>query len=494
MNETASAKNRAGEPPPVGVPVAALAFAQSTHGRLTLVGAFAALLALTQTAAWPGIAAVLAFTSLWPQHRRLILTVAAVGAVFVAPPVDLEALRVLSTERGAARWIAAWPVVVAATIGFGCAYVELVRRSPRSLLGRRPVLMLVALLTVLLLVDAHAPLDGALWFAVTASVMALSSYLWFFAYAAAERKLPGAPSAFRQLGYWRPFWGFSNVPLGKGAVYLERVEARDPGQLARVQLSGLRLMVWAAVLSFALEALRRGLYGPHEPFDGLLGSCLFWLPTEGLPGVADLVERHRQGNPYPLATRWAATIAAFVAAVLHMAAWGHTIIATCRMAGFHAAPNTNRLLLATSVADFFNRYYFYFKELLAAFFFFPTYLRFFKTRPKLRLFAATLMAAGAGNFLFHFYRDSGAIYRLGFWNALVAYQVYAAYALLLGVGIGISQLRLPARRGRPLAAWHRVRATAGVLVFYCLLNVLDVGPTPHTLRDYGAFYVSLAWP
>ena len=38
-------------------------------------------------------------------------------------------------------------------------------------------------------------------------------------------------------------------------------------------------------------------------------------------------------------------------------------------------------------------------------FFYPTYLRYFKKHPRLRMVAATMAAACAGNAIFHFLRD-----------------------------------------------------------------------------------------
>jgi len=114
-------------------------------------------------------------------------------------------------------------------------------------------------------------------------------------------------------------------------------------------------------------------------------------------------------------------------------------------------------------------------------------------QPRLRLAFATVTAAGAGNFLFHFYRDSGEILRLGYWNALVAYRVYGCYALALGVSIAVSQLRLQARgRRRPEGA-RRVLAIAVVVFYYCLLGVLDVR-TSHGIGTYASLYLSLVVP
>jgi hypothetical protein len=280
------------------------------------------------------------------------------------------------------------------------------------------------------------------------------------------------------------------VPLGKGAAYLERVEARDDAALASAQWSALRLLAWATVLTIAMDAFRWAGYAPHaEAGGGLLG----WLPAEGLPPLALVLDRQVEGDPYPIAIRWASVLAEFVVSILYMTTWGHKIIAICRMAGYQAALNTDRPLLSTSVSDFYNRFYWYFKELLATFFFYPTYLRYFRTQPKVRLFVATVAAAGFGNFLFHFLRDSHEIYRLGFLEALFAYRAYGCYALVLGVAIGVSQIRLLARRRREPQGLRRVVATAGVVSFYCLLGVLDVR-TPHNLTDYARFYLSLFVP
>lgn len=480
-----------------GVPVLVIRraplWAQTPAGRLAMVAVFSVLLAATRAVAWPGVSLVLALTSILPSWRRVIVGAAAVVAIAFAPPVDLVPLQSVAAGRGAGLWISLWPLAVAPVLALGLASVHLVRRYPKSFFGRRPVLCLVLLLTAALVVAADGPLRGLAWFFVAASAMALGSYVWFFAYAASESRLRGAPPAIAQLGYWRPFWGFSNVPLGKGAAYLERVEARDAEELGVAQRRGLRLMVWATVSTFALHAIQYAVYVPHGTLGGIAGTLFWWLPPDGLPPIAALLEVQSVGASFPISTRWASVIAEFVLSLLHMMAWGHAIIATCRMAGYNAAPNTDWAVTSTSIAEFYNRYYFYFKELLATFFFYPAYLRWFRGSPKLRLFVATLVAAGFGNFLFHFYRDSHEILRLGYWNALAAYRVYACYALALGTAIAISQMRLLAHHRRPPAGVRRARAVAGVLLFYCLLGVLDVR-TEHGIGEYAALYASLILP
>jgi hypothetical protein len=467
---------------------------ESAAGRLLAVAGFTVLLAVTGGVAWQAVGFALALLSLLPAHRRTILAVATIGVVVASPPLDLALLSELAARRGAADLVPLWPVVVAATLALGCAYVELVRRGRGrhaaapgvTALSRYPVAVLLVLLTLLLVVAGAAPLGGAAWFFLTAFTMCLASYVWFFAFAVSDAKLKNAAPAIRQLGYWRPLWGFSTAPIGKGAAYLDRVEAKDAKALATSQRRGLRLMLWCTVLLVGMDAFRYAVHAPH-------GQAVPWIPAEGLPPLAAVIEAQAAGAPLPFAMRWGAVLAEFVLTVLHMTTWGNSIVAMARMAGYDIALNTDRPLLSTSIVEFYNRFYFYFKELLAAFFFYPAYLTFFRSRPKLRLFTATLAAAGFGNFLFHFLRDSGAVYRMGFAEAVVAYRIYAVYALILGVAIAVSQVRLLARHRKPPTGVRRALATAVVVSFYCLLGVLDVR-TPFGLSDYVAVYVSLFVP
>jgi D-alanyl-lipoteichoic acid acyltransferase DltB (MBOAT superfamily) len=188
--------------------------------------------------------------------------------------------------------------------------------------------------------------------------------------------------------------------------------------------------------------------------------------------------------------RWLALILYFSLRVTTLAVFGHKVIAIARMAGFNAFRNTYRPFESTSIAEFYNRVYWYFKEMLVAFFFYPSYLRYFKTRPKLRLFTATLAAAALGNFVFHFFRDDHFILRHGFGGAMKMYLSYAVYALVLGVAIALSQLRVLNRKHHP-AGWRKAIAIAGVLLFYCLICVVEEPNYQHDIADYGNYLISL---
>jgi len=62
---------------------------------------------------------------------------------------------------------------------------------------------------------------------------------------------------------------------------------------------------------------------------------------------------------------------------------------------------------------------------------------------------------------------------LGFWKALVGFQVYAFYCVVLATAISISQLRK--RRRQPPRGWLRDQLWPFVCVagFYCVLHTFD---------------------
>ena len=76
------------------------------------------------------------------------------------------------------------------------------------------------------------------------------------------------------------------------------------------------------------------------------------------------------------------------------------------------------------------RKYFWSSTGTSDFFFFPTYLRWLKRHPRARLMLATFVAAGLGNFLFHFLGNTDEIIRDGLLGAAWGYRIYAVYAFL----------------------------------------------------------------
>ena len=297
-----------------------------------------------------------------------------------------------------------------------------VARHPHTLVARHPLRCgLAALASACACALWLEP--GLPWVALVLGIKISAAYLWFLCYAIVDQRAAKHPPPSFSLGTFRPFWGSFSAPIGKGASYLARLRCKTPAELAVTQLKALKLLAWSFVLMGLSDALRRG-------------SAALQLPS-----LEQLLEAHARGAHTSVAAGWLALIVATALAALELAAWGHRCVAAARLAGFKLRRNTVRPLAARSLADFWNRYYFYFKELLVDFFFYPTFMRCFKRRPRLRVFFATFVAAGVGNALFHFVRDIDLLFSLGPRAALSGFGSYVFYCTLLALGIGISQVR-----------------------------------------------------
>src|ERR1039458_6874721 len=216
-----------------------------------------------------------------------------------------------------------------------------------------------------------------------------------------------------RLFHFQPFWGSTNVPYPKGESYLARIEARTGQDLAVTQLKGLKLVLWASVLKVVLALFDQLVHGSPGCFSR-------WLPGSFcVPYLQTAIAAHLARQPFPRDLCWLSVMANFCVMLLNISIMGHFIIGICRMAGFNALRNTYRPLASTTIAEFYNRVYYYFKELLVDFFFYPAYFRYFKDRPRLRLFFATLAAAGFGNLLYHILASIGAVSQIGLWRLIV---------------------------------------------------------------------------
>lgn len=114
------------------------------------------------------------------------------------------------------------------------------------------------------------------------------------------------------------------------------------------------------------------------------------------------------------------------------------------------------------------------------FFFIPTYLRYFRDRPMLRIIAAVFAEAFIGNMYYHLLQAKnplidGDVEKL--WKPLGPRLVYC---FLLAAGIALSILREQRLRGTPAALSRtkggvsRLRRIAGVWTFFALINFWNV--------------------
>lgn len=445
--------------PPIDTYPSVVSFAQTWPGKITLLLVFAFVLSFSMpdwrfTALWLGVITAL------PARRRLLVTIGMIQWTFLLPleRTTFSAMIVPILVNKAC-------VLALAGILFWCAI-----RFRQSLFGRRPLVVLLTVFAVFIFAAGYLP--GTFRFTPTVWSFATiaSSYLWFIGYCLLDRDSKNRDNFSLQLGTFRPFWGSTNTPYPKGAAYLRRVEAKNAEQLAVTQLKGLKLLVWALIL--------------HEVS---VGTVPFAHHFFAIPEYSVAFASSVQRAPYPWFVCWASLISEFMENVLNMSITGHRIVVCCRMAGFAALRNTYRPLESRTIAEFWNRYYFYFKELLVDMFFFPTFLRYFKKRPKLRLIAATFAAACFGNIYYHFFVDLGPIQRQGFWHAVAGYKVYAFYCVVLATAISISQLR----KRKPIAAgWIRghLAPVFGVGLFYCLLRVFSDSTGNYPIHEHFRFF------
>jgi hypothetical protein len=331
----------------------------------------------------------------------------------------------------------------------GAGLYAAARRWPTAPLLRRPVLTLLTSTALYVMwlgwrPHAYAP-DSWPW--QLANV--LMRYQYFICYALLDRHSPQASSVATQVGTFVPFWGTSPTPFPKGAANLRKIEVKTPAQLAVSQLKGLKLLLWCLVLTGVYRAIQ------------VVGYDTWHLTT-----MDDALEGIVNGTPPSMAACWVAALGNFITQLLHLALFGHSIIACCRMAGFAALRNTYRPLESRTIADFWNRYYYYFKELLVDVFYYPAFVRYFKNTPRLRRYFAVFAAVFFGNMYYHFFRDFEVIQAVGVVRALQMMDVYAVQCVTLAVAICVSQDL--ARRGAPSRGWQVV-ALLRVSLFYCCM-------------------------
>lgn len=466
---------------------------QTALGKAALIAAFAWGLHLHGTDSWIEIAAAVALIACFPEQRRLLTSMAALYWLFFHPTwLNWGFLQRLAKAAGQRT---DWPLallvfgILAAVFCVLAGFFRYVRERRVSFAAKRPVLCLVGSYAAMLAAAGLLPPGGMTRLLVWGVLAVTAPYLWYFAYALKDASSKTPDGATLQFGTLQPFWGGTNVPYAKGAANLRKIEARNPKDLSVIRLKGIKLLLWGLILRVALRALGVFVYG--EPLHALrIAGLADWnAPNLGVPRL----EAALQLAAVPVHVAWASVMAHFAEVILSLTVNGSVIIACCRMAGFYALRNTYRPLEARTLAEFWNRYYYYFKELLVTFFFFPVFTRYFKQYARLRVLAATMAAATAGNMVYHFLRDYWQVAGMGLWPALAGFQVYGFYATVLGLGIGISQLRGHGKErwGGDAPWWRRALATAGVLLFFSLLEIFDQEGRSYGLGQCLRFFLRL---
>ena len=432
-----------------------VAAAQSARGQLAVVAVSA--LGLWLSFRWTGLVlALLLFAVSWePNRRRGALSVLAAALC----------LRALGGYRGCtAIWLIAAAGLFVAALWLWRLYLPGLRGWP----SRRPLLLLHA---------GTAGVIAALWAchrlglagASTAALISLvSELLWRGSYWVKWGVRNRDSRQFSDYLFTLiPFAGHGGVPFGKGAEYVSRFEARDARELAAARLRGLQLL--------ALAAAWRGLLMLLEP----------------APSMTSLLEAPAV---LPLWERWTVLVVELLRDILALAGFGHSVVALYCLAGFRIPRNTDAPLFATTILDFWTRYYFYFKELVMDFFFFPAYFRAKGMSPRARTVLATFAAAFAGNLYYHLILYAPELVRdpAQFSRMVSARMVYCA---LLATGLSASFLRALERKSAAARPWYRqIYGGAAAILFFALIHIWNFHAPEVTLAQRADALLSLFSP
>jgi hypothetical protein len=466
--------------PRIEVDPRVVAFAQTTAGKIAMLACAAALF-YVRGVRDPVVILVLAAIFFLPRHTWTLM---AISGIYWMPSMVQGGFtlnqRIVGTVLAVAAASLLWVMV---------------QRWPKGWLGRSSRLALLGVFAAALgaaLIAPAGPSSKVLW----PLVEALSACLWIFSFALTDRVVPAhaltdralpdrADTSTRPNAFWpnaAMFFSFfptvfaSTTPFFKRPSTMRRMEAKSAEERAIVQLKGLKLLGWSFLLSLVWATL-----------DTASGAI-------GIPKLTDAIAASTAHHPPAWYLCWASLLAGFFDSALRLALWGNTIVAGCRLAGFRLLRNSYRPLEARTVVDFWNRYYYYYKELIADFFFYPVYMRCFKKHPRVRMLFATWVAVGLGVPLFHFVRDIDVVRELGLWRAVTGLHVFVVYATMLSIGIGISQIRKTAapRDLQRSFLTTRVLPIAGVILFFCLVEVFDDLRRTVPIREHLLFLTRLA--
>jgi hypothetical protein len=457
-----------------------IAYVQRLPGRVVIFFAAMVLAALLNLAGVDFFAAPLAAACAYAEQRRRVL-ISLATLLFLGRNgfwVDVGLVQRVAQQEGLVNQINQ-PLLHAGMLVlvfflFSCLLIFW-KRIVAIPFFRRSTLCVISCFLGLVFVAQSPIASGVPRVLLWSFLVTCLPYLWFLAYALADAGNREPAPFWQRLGVFHPFWGSSLTPFGKGLSYLQKFEAKTPPDLAVTQLKGLKLAAWTLLLAVCFKAFNMLVHG--------------YL---GLPSFDDAFSGYLAGTGYPRYECWASLVAFFFEDMLNMSIWGGAIVACARMAGFRLLRNTWRPLEATTLAEFWNRYYFYYKELLVDHFFYPVFLRYFRTNRKLRMFFATFAAACFGNLLFHFIRDIHFVADLGFLKALSGEASHAFYTFLLATGVALSQMR--PRPAGVSKGWLRGRMLPFVWValFFCVLHVFDAPlDREHSILQRGSFLFHL---
>ena len=403
----------------------------------------------------------------WPDRRRLILSVAAVGMILdryiVRQELDLTPSSLTAAIAAPGPWLKVLAATCAIILGLYLVFLfaKNLHRAP-ALVRQHPFLML------------HSGVFGAFGlmylFPPLAALGELVPWLLWrvsFLIQYATRGRIAATKFTDHLFYLWPMVGTHGAPLGKGLAYLSSREAADEEAFAASRLAGLKLLFLATLWEFVLRAFDVLVYG--SPKTEPLADLGFNL---GLPTL----EQAMASGEIGIVMAWISVFVELIRIVLDYAVTGHVIVGFLRFCGFNIFRNTYKPLLSESIIEYWGRFNYYFKELMVEFFFYPTFLAARRLNTHLRLFLAVFAAAFLGNIYYHVLEVPEPVAAGDFQEIWAIWGPRMVYCLLLTLGIWVSMLRQQTARKRPAekSRLARLRSILGVLVFYAVIHTWNL--------------------
>ena len=454
-----------------------VAWAQSSPGRL-VIGLLAFVAVVPHFGLWATAVAVIAcMVATANAHWRNPALFAATWATAIIgtatgdnDTLDNIAAVVAQESPGDFPWLLvaiSFLLLLAVATGM---ILQWVRRAPESFLARRPLVSMLALEGLLCGIGSLDIIHGLPRAILWSAIFVLTPYIWFIPYAIVDQRAKSPGPMMLQMGVLRPFWSPSYLSFNKGAAFLRKHLAQNSTDLAITQLKAIKLLLWANIL-FAIRDGLGWLFDAQWP----------------IPSVEQAINGFLAGTPPSRLSGWAALIVSTARFSLQIALWAHLFVGIARLAGYRLPRGSWRPLESRTLMDYFNRFHYYFKEFLVDFFFIPTFFKMFRRHPRLRMFFATFMAAGVGNALWHFVRDIDLVATQGLAPALASFASYAFYALLLAIGVGISQVRANLGIKPSATLIGRLYSFFFVWSFVVCLHVFSDGSRNHTLYERLSF-------
>jgi len=196
------------------------------------------------------------------------------------------------------------------------------------------------------------------------------------------------------------------------------------------------------------------------------------------------------------------TASVLATTLVHLATWtmawagiAHLKVGLWRICGFRCEPYFDRPWMATNLVALWTRFTFHYREFLVRAFYFPVFFGFFRKRPYLRIVAATMAAAAAGNMIWGHLTEEMFYQGTLFSNFFAVFRTWPYY-VLLGCGISITELYLLKTRHRRRKPWTPgprivldVLAAYATIQFYAMIHIFWSATEDSTVWDLFRLFV-----